>query len=245
MPIEPTCFWDRMPPSDAEALEPLLQRRFLPRGDCLLFSGDDVETVYFPVTADISNLVRTTEGDTIMTANVGREGVTGLAAFLAQQPIGWDLVVQVEGDAIAVPADALRARAEQSSQLRDALLRVTHFHQLEASQNTLCAARHTILQRVGRMLLELHDRTGKTSFELTQADIANRLSAQRTTINAAWKALSEAGAVRSRRGKASIVDRDRLQRRACDCYQTLAGSRHWPLAHDGLSQPTSPATVSL
>lgn len=235
------CFWDQLPAADAEALADFAQRRFLPRGDCLLDRGEDVETVYFPITADISNLMRSADGGTVMSSNVGREGVTGLAAFMARQPIGWDLVVQVEGDAMAVPAEALRARAEQSSELREALLRITHFHQIEASQNTLCAVRHAVLQRVARMFLELHDRTGKTSFEITQDEIAGRLGAQRTTINAAWKTLGAECVVRAQRGKASILDIDALRRRACDCYQTLAASRYWPLA-DGPAQPVSPST---
>lgn len=224
------CFWDSLSGPDAEALEPVLRRSFLPRGDCLMSRGDEVETVYLPLTADISNLVRSRDGVTIMTANVGREGVTGLAAFLARQPIGWDLVVQVEGDAIAIPAQALRARAEQSPHLREALLRLTHFHQMEAAQNTLCTARHTVQQRVARLLLELQDRTGKAAFDLTQAEIAERLGAQRTTVVAAWKQLLDLRSVRSTRGKVSILDSDGLKTHACDCYQTLAASRYWPLA---------------
>ena len=229
MTMRDQCFWDLLSVQDVTALEPAAQRRFLSRGDLLLHRGDEVSTVYLPLTADILNLVHAEDGGSIMTANVGREGVTGLAAFLAKQPIGWDLVVQVEGDAIAIPAPIFRAQAERSPDLLAALIRLTHFHQLESAQNILCSARHTVKSRVARLLLELHDRTGKTEFDLTQEEISARLAVQRTTINSAWGILAGLGAVRASRGRIRLLDSHRLQEQACQCYAALASSRFWPL----------------
>jgi len=222
-------FWDVLSADDVAALKPTAQRRFLPRGDVLLHRGDEVSTVYLPVTADILNQVHSEDGGSIMTANVGREGVTGLAAFLAKQPIGWDLIVQVEGDAIAIPAPVFRAQTERSPNLLAALIRLTHFHQVESAQNTLCTARHTVQARVARLLLELHGRTGKSEFDLTQEEISARLGAQRTTVNTAWGNLAGQGAVRGSRGRVRLVDSQRLQQQACRCYAALSSSRFWPL----------------
>ena len=222
-------FWNRLAPEDRDALEGVARMRFLPRSDILMHRGDTVSVVYLPVSAYISNILYSGDGGTVMASNVGREGVTGLAAFLADQPIGWDVVVQVEGEAIAIPSENLRARFDDSPTLRASLLRLTHFQQLEAAQNALCNARHSVRARIARWLSELHDRTESLSFEITQEEVSALLKAQRTTVNAAFKTLIEAHSIASGRSQIKIVNLNVLQAQACDCYPTLATSRYWPL----------------
>jgi CRP-like cAMP-binding protein len=213
--------WAAMAAEDKAVLRPFLIRRHLPQGDVVTRTGHDVETVYLPTTADLANVVRFTDGRSGMATNVGREGVTGLAAFLANEPCGWDVEVQISGDAWALPASRLRARVKDSPALLQLLMTLTHNNQVEAAQNSVCNALHTVTPRLARWLLTIQDRTGRSEFHLTQDDLATTMSVRRTTVNASWQELGRAGAIRARRGVVKIVSREVLERASCECYGAL------------------------
>lgn len=213
--------WAAMSPEDQAALRPRLARRHLPQGDVVTRAGHDVETVYLPTTSDLANIVRFTDGRSGMATNVGREGVTGLAAFLADEPCGWDVEVQVAGDAWALPAATLRERCKVSPELLQLLMTLTHNNQVEAAQNAVCNAVHTVTPRLARWLLTIQDRTGRDEFHLTQDDLATTMSVRRTTVNASWQELGQLGGIRARRGLVRVVSREVLEHAACECYGAL------------------------
>ncbi len=219
--LENNRLWAAMSPADQEALLPSMTPRHLPVGDILTRTGEPVKIVYFPVSADLANVIRFSDGRSGMATNVGREGVSGLAAFLADEPSGWDVQVQVEGKAWALESAILRRQVKASPPLMDLLLALTHCNPVEAAQNAVCNTVHQVTPRVARWLLTLQDRTGGDSFKLTQDDVAQLVSSRRTTVNAAWQTLRDVGAIRHGRGVVSIVDRERLKRQACECYEAL------------------------
>ncbi len=217
--------WAAMCAADKDALRPHMTLRHLPHGDIVTRADEEVKTVYLPVSADLANVVRFEDGRSGMATNVGREGVTGLAAFLAEEPCGWDVETQVAGEAWALPADVLRRRIDDSPDLLKLLLRLTHNNQVEAAQNAVCNALHTVTPRLARWLLTLQDRTGASEFQLTQDDLASTLSVRRTTVNASWQELRKLDAIGSTRGKVRIQDRKLLEQAACECYRALAERR--------------------
>lgn len=219
--LENNRLWAAMHPEDQAALRPHMIFRHLPAGDVLIQTGEAVRIVYLPVTADLANVIRFGDGRSGMATNVGREGVSGLAAFLADEPCGWDIEVQIGGGAWAVESAVLRRRVDESVSLLRLLLGLTHDNQIEAARNAVCNLIHTITPRVARWLLTLQDRTGAAQFRITQKDVALLISARRTTVNAAWQDLRNDGAIRHARGVVTIVDRDRLRARACECYDAL------------------------
>lgn len=220
--LDNNLLWAAMDEADREALRPHMSLRHLPHGDVVTEAGEPVTVVYFPVTTDLANIIRFEDGRSGMATNVGREGVSGLAAFLADEPCGWDVQVQISGGAWALPAKVLRQRVEASDELLALLLRLTHFNQIEAAQNAVCNALHTVTPRVARWLLSVQDRVGLDAFPITQDDVATLISARRTTVNASWQEIRAGGAIGHSRGKVKILDRDRLKSQACECYEILA-----------------------
>ena len=213
--------WAGMSADDKAALRPYLTLRHLPQGDVVTRAGDEVKIVYMPVTADLANIIRFEDGRSGMATNVGREGVTGLAAFLADEPCGWDVEVQIAGDAWALPADPLRSRVLDSPPLLRLLMRLTHNNQVEAAQNAVCNAVHTVTPRLARWLLTIQDRTGRDAFQLTQDDLATTMSVRRTTVNASWQELKKLGGITSSRGVVRVASRVALEHAACECYGAL------------------------
>lgn len=204
--------------SDQDALRPALRRRELAYADVLFRAGDVVDMIHFPTSAQIANIMRLDTGESLAVSSVGREGVTGLAAFMAVEPLGWDSIVQVPGVVWTVPAQILRGLAVRSPEFATQLLQATHSNQLEAHNLAICATFHLVLPRVARWLLTLQERTGQTSFTITQEDAAGLLGVQRTTLNVAMIALRAAGATGGKtRGRVTIKDRAVLATLACSC----------------------------
>ena len=208
-----------MSEADQDALRPSLVRHAMTQGDVLFRAGDAPDVIHFPVSAQIANVMVFDTGESLAVSTVGREGVTGLAAFMANEPVGWDAVAHVGGVVWSAPADALRILAAASPDFAASLLRATHQNQLEAHSQAICATFHSAMPRLARWLLTLQERTGLSSFTLTQDAFARLLGVQRTTIVDAMSSLKERGALaRKTRGRIVIKDRDALREAACACH---------------------------
>ena len=210
--------WRAMEAADRAALQPSLTLCHLPQGDVLMRAGDAVDAVYFPVTAEVANIVRLSDGKGCLAATVSCNGVTGLAAFLADELLGWDLDVQIGGDAWRLPSDVLRKRCDVSSELRKLLLSLTHQIQIQSSVNATCHSRHALTPRVARWLLTTQERTGTKEIPVTQDLVADWMGVSRTSVVESFRTLAELGATETRRARVTIVDRAKLKSQACECY---------------------------
>lgn len=210
---------------DLEALRPHLVRRDFERGDLLTEQGEAVEQIYFPTTAYISNSVVFRDGRSAQTFVMGVEGVSGLAAFLADEPCAWCIEVRSAGEAYQLPAGVLRRLSEASPGLRLQLLSLSHDYQAQAAYSVGCAALHSPVSRLAHFILTSADRGHDEQLKLTQQDVADFLSIQRTTVNTAANELKAAGAISYSRGVVRIVDRPALLRRACECYREPGRTR--------------------
>ncbi|MFN3667872.1 MAG: Crp/Fnr family transcriptional regulator [Brevundimonas sp.] len=207
---------------DFSALEPFMTVSTVHRGDVLIEQGVLVKEVHLPLTADLSNRKVLQDGSAVETSAVGPSDVSGLAAFLADEPIAWEVRVQRDGDLIRLPAARLREQVMASQPLMRLLLSLTHAHQARSAQIAVCNAVHPVTARVARVLLATADRTGSPEILITQDELAEQLGAQRTTISAAAVMLKTAGAIRYMRGRVTIRNRAVLQSCACQCYRVEA-----------------------
>jgi len=211
---------------DQAILGPQMRRQDLVQGEVFLRSGNAVDVVCFPASAQLANVMAFDTGERLAVSTVGREGLSGLGAFMANQALGWDAIAHVPGAVWTVSADILRERVSRSPGLAVLLLKAAHDNQIEAHGQTICATFHQVLPRLARWLLTLQERTGSSSFNLTQGEFASLLGVQRTTIVEAFKGLRLTGGLARRtRGRVVIRDRDALAAQACACYGRTAGRR--------------------
>jgi CRP-like cAMP-binding protein len=89
----------------------------------------------------------------------------------------------------------------------------------EIAQGFACHRFHTARQRLARWLLSASDRTQSVRIELTQERLAQAIGLQRTGVTVASVALQDAGDIKSRHGRITMIDRRRLESRACECYR--------------------------
>ena len=185
----------------------------------LLRSGDRIETVYFPDTAVVSLLTTMDDGTSVEVANIGNEGIVGVSVFLGVHTLGARECFQVEvpGQARAMDAGTF-LKAAGREPLRNLVERYIQAQFVQVAQRVACVARHSIPERCSRWLLLTHDRVGDREFPLTQEFLAQMLGVRRASVTAAAGALQNAGLISYSRGRVTVLDREGLEKAACECY---------------------------
>jgi PAS domain S-box-containing protein len=84
-----------------------------------------------------------------------------------------------------------------------------------------CNAVHDAPARLCLWLLQTSDRIGNDTLPLTQELIAQMLGVRRTTVTIMAQSLQSQGAIKYMRGRISILDREKLEHCACECYAIL------------------------
>jgi CRP-like cAMP-binding protein len=182
--------------------------------------GQETRHVYFPFSGVISLLTILDDGSAVEVATVGNEGMVDFAAYFGvESPARW--LVQVPGRALRVEAAELRAIAEKS----DALMSVIHNYLLamfiQVSQTAACNRRHAVDQRCARWLLMTHDRVDTDDFPMTHEFLADMLGIRRPSVSIAMSGLHRAGYIAYKRGKVAVLERDGLEKAACECYNVV------------------------
>ena len=101
------------------------------------------------------------------------------------------------------------------------LLRYTQALMTQMSQTAACNRHHAIEQQLCRWLLLTLDRAPMSEVIITQELVANMLGVRREGITAAAGKLQDAGYIRYRRGHLTVLRRDGLESRVCECYAVV------------------------
>lgn len=197
------------------------------QGAVLVEAGDETDNVYFPHRGMLSLLTVLKDGRAIETATVGREGVVGAMAGLGLHISQVRIVVQLRAEVTRIPASQFRKAIADSPILRGICISANENLLSQARINVACNAVHSIEARFCRWLLQAADIAGSNTINLTQQYLAEMLGVRRTSVTEVAKKVQDAGAIRYARGEIRILNRQLLQRSACECYETQAGqSKH-------------------
>ena len=101
------------------------------------------------------------------------------------------------------------------------LLRYTQALLTQMSQTAVCNRHHSVDQQLCRWLLLSLDRLPSNELTMTQELIANMLGVRREGVTEAAGKLQSAGLIHYSRGRITVIDRPRLEQRACECYQVV------------------------
>ncbi len=209
-------------PRDFAVLEPHMELVDLPRGRVLFEPGDDVVTTYFPCHRTmVSLLIATRDGREVEAATIGREGAVGGIVSEGHKPAYGRAVVQIAGQALAIPTSHLEAAKTGSPRFGDLFSRYADALLAQMMQSVACNALHRTEERCCRWLLAAHDRAGDTMIHLTQEALAEMLGVQRTTVTAVTGVLQDRGLIRTHRGRIEVLDRPALERAACECHAAV------------------------
>jgi CRP-like cAMP-binding protein len=87
-------------------------------------------------------------------------------------------------------------------------------------QYLACNACHPVEQRCCKWLLTMADKARTDEVPITHDQLAEMLGVQRPTISIIMRELQSVGLVEQKRGCIRVIDRPRLQRCSCECYET-------------------------
>jgi CRP-like cAMP-binding protein len=211
-----------LPEAELQRIRPALEPVHLPRSTELEAANEEIRFVYFPTTGVASIVAIDDSGESVDTAMIGREGMTGLAVVLGtgQSPVR--TIVQVPMTGLRMGASALREELDRGGRLVPLLQGHTQLVMITMAQLILCNRIHRLDQRAARWLLQVDDRVDEAPFRVTQEFLAQMIGVQRPALSVAMRQFKDAGLVRYARGQITIADRDGLLTRSCSCTNVIA-----------------------
>ena len=209
--------------SDAELqrIRPALEPVHLPRPTELEGANEEVRFVYFPTTGVASIVAVDESGESVDTAMIGKEGMTGLSVFLGTRQSPVRTIVQIPMTGMRMEAGALREELARGGRLVTLLQRHTQVVMVTMAQLILCNRSHRLDQRAARWLLQIDDRVEEAPFRVTQEFLAQMIGVQRPALSVAMRQFKDAGLVRYARGQITIADRTGLLARSCGCINII------------------------
>ena len=206
-----------------EQLSPHFEFVDLPLATQLHDSSQPIRYIYFPISGIVSLLLLLEDGRTGEIAVVGREGVVGITLFMTGvSPPTLQVMVQAPGIAVRIGAEQALQVFRSSEPFRKLLLGYTQSLMMQVAQTALCNRHHSLEQQFARWLLLSLDRLDGTEVVMTQEMIANMLGVRREGVSSAARRLQEKRLIAYRRGQIQVLDRDKLERHACECYRAVS-----------------------
>jgi len=210
-----------LPGHSYDALLPYLEPLAMPLGLSVYESGGAQGYVYFPTTAIVSLLYVLEDGDSAEIAVTGNEGLIGISLFMGGETTPSRAVVQSAGHGYRLSAAVLKKAFEAGGALQHLLLRYTQALITQMTQTAVCNRHHTVDQQLCRWLLLSLDRLPAKELVMTQELIANMLGVRREGVTEAAGKLQAEGLIEYSRGKITVLDRDGLEARVCECYAVV------------------------
>jgi CRP-like cAMP-binding protein len=210
-----------LPATEFERLHSHLELVEMPLGEVLYESGSQLSYVYFPTTSIVSLLYVMEDGASAEIAVVGNEGMVGVALFMGGETTPSRALVQSAGHAFRLRGAVLKEEFRRATALQHLLLRYTQALLTQMAQTAVCNRHHSVDQQLCRWLLLSLDRLPTNKLTMTQELIANMLGVRREGVTEAAGKLQVSGLIHYSRGHITVLDRPRLERQACECYQVV------------------------
>jgi CRP-like cAMP-binding protein len=200
---------------------PQLEAVDMPLGKVLYESGGKLTHVYFPTTSIVSLLYVMENGASAEIAVVGNDGIVGISLFMGGESTPSRAVVQSGGAGFRLRANILMQEFNRAGPVLHLLLRYTQALITQMAQTAVCNRHHSLDQQLCRWLLLSLDRLQSNQLMMTQELIANMLGVRREGVTEAAGRLHRAGIINYQRGHITVIDREQLERRTCECYAVV------------------------
>jgi CRP-like cAMP-binding protein len=201
-------------------LQPHLRLVELEHGQVLAESRHRVQKVYFPLGGILSSVVELKTGWGIEVGMIGKDGVFGAGQALDGRMSLNKIVVQVPGLASVVDAKVIKDVADSSPEFRALVVKYDQFLSAQVQQTAACNALHSVEQRMCRWLVRMYDLAG-TDLPLTQEFLAQMMGVRRTSVTGVAVEMQNEGLIAYRRGHIRILNMELVQKRSCECHESL------------------------
>lgn len=204
-------------------------QRLLPRLDLVqtklkevLYRQDEtIQYVYFPCNFALSCMLYMEDGSMVEVGTIGNEGFTNIELLLAGTHSTETIVCQIAGQSLRMKENDFREAISGPTPLRHLAECSGLAFLAQVSQSVACNRLHSIEMWFARWLLITHDRVQGDEFNLTQEFLASMLGVHRPSISLVAGVFQQAGLIKYSRGHMKVLDREKLEEAACECYGTV------------------------
>lgn len=205
--------WDRLVPN--------LRLISLSRGAMLYAPGEPPRHAYFPVNAVVALLHVLANGAPTEISLVGNEGLVGIIAVLGGESNAMEAVVLSAGFAYELPMQQLKSEFNRGGAMLRLLLWYVQSLMTQVAQTAVCNRFHSIEQQICSRLLFAFDSLHRNQLAVTQEMMADMLGVRRETVTKVAHMLQKAGVLEYSRGRVTVLDRSKLEQRACECFTVV------------------------
>jgi hypothetical protein len=220
-PVQQNLLLAGLPSAERERLTGSLELVPLALGQVLYESGEKMTYAYFPMDCVISLLYVMQNGASAEIAIVGNEGMIGIALFMGGGSTMSRAIVQNAGYAYRLKAPALQAEFRRGNALSRSLLMFSSALITQMVQTAACNRHHSIDQQLCRWMLLSLDRLPTGHIRMTTKLVGNMLGLHAAEVASATDVLSKAGLIHYDNGEITVLDRQGVERRSCECYSVV------------------------
>ena len=190
-------------------------------GQVLYESGETMTHAYFPTDCVISLLYVMKNGESAEIAIVGNEGMIGIALFMGGGSTMSRAIVQNAGHAYRLKSQLLREEFHRGQELSRSLLMFSSALIAQMVQTAACNRHHTIDQQLCRWMLLSLDRLPTGHIRMTTKLVGNMLGLHAAQVATATDVLSNAGLIHYHDGEITVLNREGVEDRSCECYDVV------------------------
>ena len=161
------------------------------------------------------------DGEVLEIAVIGKEGFSAVPLVAGYLSAYSRTIVRTEATAFRAEVNRLKTTIQKCPVLDRKLQQFAQISAMQMAQVAACNRFHEIYGRLAKWLLMAFDCFGSDTLPLTQEFISDMLGTRRSSVTVAAGILQKAGLISSHRGSIKIIDREKLEEAACDCYGLL------------------------
>ncbi len=210
-----------LPAKDYERLLPDLELVEMPLGWTMSESGDHVNYLHFPTSGIVALIYSLEDGSSSETALVGNEGLVGISIFMGGESMPTSTEVQSAGHAYRLQRKVMKHEFSLGGQLQHVALLFTQALIAQTSQTAVCNQHHSVDQKMCRWLLMALDRSEGNELLVTQEAIGKLLGVRRESVTQVLGELKKDHLIERARGRITVLDRAKLEKRVCECYAVV------------------------
>lgn len=213
-----------LPSSEFEKIASSLERVEHKVGDVLWESEEKNTHVYFPTTSLICLLYESEDGVSIEVGIVGRSGLVGISTVMIDPRMSHRAVAYRAGTSYRMKAGIAQSEFADCGDFQDMTMCYTQTLIAQVSQSAICNRLHSVEQQLCRFLLIAHDHQDSEvipdtdTILMTHDQMSTLLGVRRESVSLAAATLKEKGVIDYVRGEIQLIDRETLEKEACECY---------------------------
>ena len=212
-------------PSDFSQIARKLTRVKLRPKQVIYKPNAPLDYVYFPEDTVLCLLTLMSNGDSIESATVGREGASWISASVGARSMPCETMAVHEGTALKLAVDDLDRELKENRPFRDVLTEYSHALLIASMRTSACNGLHGLQERCARWILTTLDRVDGGQFFITKEFLSQLMGTSRPMVSVTVAVFEKAGILNVEGRRVTVADRKRLKDASCECYDVIR--RHY------------------